>query len=112
MWKSRRHRSETDPDRVHDLANRVQEVESEIRLIRVEWEEVIDRVTRSYGRLEQAERRARAREAPDPSEEVVRPAEAKLEPTDPFSRKLLQVRAQQAGEETDAVPQRADESTG
>ena len=114
MWKIRRDRSEQDPDRLHDLANRVIELESEMRLMRVEWEDIVSRVVRSYGRLEQAERRAKQREGPDPSGETVRPAESNLDALtsdDPFTRKLRQVREQQAGG-GDAVPQRTDESTG
>lgn len=92
-------RLQTDLDA---LWSRIERLTASFERLETEWLDVRDQVRRSYQRLEKAGQRASP--SPPPSVEAKRPLE---EPTDPFSRKLLEVQRQ-----TNDVPSRTEQSEG
>lgn len=98
-------------DDLERLQNRLDEALSELRdvqavqnAMRIEWEDVLDRVTRSYKRLEAQQRRERQSAVGAGTPPV---SDAADERTDAWSKKVQQVR-RQAG----AVHAGADTGTG
>lgn len=80
-------------------------LESRLGLMRTEWAEMQDRLTKAYQRVERANQRAERRGEALPATPEALPA---LETaSDPFSQKWRKVQGQ-----IGAIPQRIDESAG
>ncbi len=91
MWWTRDlQRVQTRQD---ELFRRQEEMAAVLSRIETEWADTKDQVRRSYQRLERATQRAATHSAPpDPTNDVDQAAQ---ERTDPYSKKLAQIRSQQ-----------------
>lgn len=91
-------------NRLDEVLSEVVELSARVNAMQIEWEDTRDRVVRSYKRLDQSMRREQAKANPPapPS-----PPDAGDEPTDPFTRKLLEIRRQGG-----AIPHGDDASAG
>lgn len=59
--------SKNDGDRLGTLSRRLDDVESEVRRIRVEWRDVLDRLDRLAGRIAKRQQRALEQLAEEPA---------------------------------------------
>ena len=87
--------------RVAEIETALDRVESRFRLLSTEWAEMQDRLTKAFQRVERANQRAAGRVPPETTPEPVG------EPSDPYMRKVLQIRRQGG-----AVPSGIDQSAG
>ncbi len=75
-------------DRVGEMQVQLDRVEARSALQQTDWSEMLDRLTKAYQRVEKANQRADRR---DPPLEPELPIE---EPSDPYARKVLEIRRQ------------------
>jgi len=91
--------------RLDELHSRLEGVLAVLHRLETEWLDTRDQVRKSYQRLEAAAKRAKPDVAPTtPTNDVAPPVQ---ERSDPYSKKLAQIRSQHG-----AIPSRTDESTG
>lgn len=93
MWPfDRPARPSADPTLPADVMVRVEHLAATVSRIETEWEDTKDQVRKSYKRIERANQRAAERDRPhqDPADSPLKIVQA----TDPYSRKLAQVREQ------------------
>lgn len=91
--------------RQDECFRRIEELAAVLSRVETEWSDTKDQVRRSYQRLERAAQRASPHSPPpDPTNDIDQAAQ---ERSDPYSKKLAQIRRQK-----DAIQSGADESTG
>lgn len=72
----------------HQIETELDSLRSRFTLMQQEWAETLERVTKAFKRVERANQRAALGVPPEELPEAV------AEPSDPFSRKLAQIRRQ------------------
>lgn len=98
-------RTRHDRTELDELHGHVARIRADISRIETEWADTKDQVRRSYQRLERAAQRAAPHSPPpDPTNDIDQAAQ---ERSDPYSKKLAQIRGQK-----DAIQSGVNESTG